>query len=40
MGKLEKAALVVSIGVIGGWSVFWVVQLIEVLEILEMAYGG
>ena len=40
MDRIEKVALVVSIAVILGWSAFWIVQLIEVLEILEMAYGG
>jgi len=36
---LEKFAAVVSVLVIGGWTVFWVVQVIDVLEFLEMAYG-
>lgn len=38
-GLLEKVAVALSVLIVGGWSVFWIVQVIGVLEILEMAYG-
>ena len=36
---LEKLAIGVSIVSIVGWGIFWIVQVISVIEFLEMAYG-
>ncbi|MEM7364434.1 MAG: hypothetical protein AAF525_10455 [Pseudomonadota bacterium] len=36
---LEKIAIGVSCVVLAGWAVFWVLQVLGVLEFLEMAYG-
>ena len=36
---LEKVAVAVSVAVLGGWTVFWILQVVGVIEFLEMAYG-
>ena len=36
---LEKLAIGASIVSIVGWGIFWIVQVISVIEFLEMAYG-
>ena len=36
---LEKLAIGASIASIVGWGIFWIVQVISVIEFLEMAYG-
>ena len=36
---LEILAISVSIALLAGWTVFWIVQVIDVIEFLEMAYG-
>ena len=36
---LEILAIFFSIALLAGWTVFWVVQVIDVMEFLEMAHG-
>ena len=36
---LEILAILFSIALLGGWTSFWIVQVIDVMEFLEMAYG-
>jgi hypothetical protein len=38
-GLFEKIAAIVSVSIIAGWLVFWVVQAIGVWDMLTMAYG-
>ncbi|XOV89891.1 MAG: hypothetical protein ACFHX7_08380 [Pseudomonadota bacterium] len=38
-GILEKTAMVLSVAIIAGWSVFWVMQVMDVIETLRLAYG-
>ena len=34
---LNKIASVVSLGILLGWSVYWVLQIIDVFELLRIA---
>jgi len=36
---LEKAAVGLSCVIIFGWSIFWVLQIVSVREMLKLAYG-
>ena len=36
---LEIVAIGASVAILAGWAVFWVVQVLDVIEMLEMAYG-
>ncbi len=36
---LQLAAAVVAISIVGGFAVYWSVQIADVLEMLELAYG-
>ena len=36
---LEILAIFFSIALLAGWASFWIVQVIDVMEFLEMAYG-
>lgn len=35
----EKLAVTVSVSIIVGWAIFWIVQVIGVIEMLELAYS-
>lgn len=37
---LERTALCVSAVIVAGWLVFWVIQVMGVIELLRLAYGG
>lgn len=37
--RLERAALVLAALILAGGAWFWTLQILEVLEILELAYG-
>ncbi|MEO2176490.1 MAG: hypothetical protein ABGY96_20615 [bacterium] len=37
--KLEKIAIGLSCAIVVGWGIFWVLQIIDVREMLELAYG-
>ena len=36
---LEKIAIGLSCVIVAGWSVFWILQIIDVREMLALAYG-
>lgn len=36
---LEILAIFSSVALLAGWAVFWIVQVIDVMEFLELAYG-
>lgn len=36
---LERIAIGLSLVILGGWTIFWIVQIQDVLELLELAYG-
>lgn len=36
---LERAAIGVSVVILAGWVTFWIIQVIGVIELLELAYG-
>lgn len=37
---LERTAIGVSAVIIAGWLVFWVIQVMGVIELLRIAYGS
>ena len=37
--RLERTALVMELLILAGGAWFWTLQVLEVLEILELAYG-
>lgn len=37
--KLQIIGATTSLALLAGWGIFWLLQLIDVLEFLEMAYG-
>ncbi len=37
--RLERTALVMALLILAGGAWFWTLQVLEVLEILELAYG-
>ena len=37
--RLEQLAIAACGTVLGGWLIFWIVQVIDVIELLQMAYG-
>ena len=39
MSTREKIAIAVSGAIIVAAAVYWIVQIVDVLELLEMAYG-
>lgn len=39
MSTQEKISLIVSGAIVLGAIVYWIVQIVGVLEVLEMAYG-
>ena len=36
---LEIVAAGASVAILAGWTIFWILQVLDVIEILEMAYG-
>ena len=36
---LEKTAVGLSCAIIVGWSIFWILQIVAVREMLKLAYG-
>lgn len=36
--RLENIALVLSAAVLAGWGAWWVLQVIDVIELLRLAY--
>ena len=36
---LEIVAIGTSVAVLVGWTAFWILQVMDVIETLEMAYG-
>lgn len=36
---IEKLAIGLSATIIGGWLAFWIIQIIGVIELLQLAYG-
>lgn len=36
---LEILAIFYSVALLAGWAIFWAVQVIDVVEFLELAYG-
>jgi hypothetical protein len=37
--KIQIIAAASSVTLLAGWGVYWIVQVIDVLALLEMAYG-
>ena len=36
---MERLAIGINAAVIAGWLVFWIIQVIDVIELLQLAYG-
>ena len=36
---LEIVAIGASLAIIAGWVAFWILQVLDVVEMLELAYG-
>lgn len=37
--SLEILAIIFSVALLAGWTVFWIAQVMDVMEFLEMANG-
>ena len=37
--RLEIVAIGTSAAALLGWTIFWIIQVMDVIELLEMAYG-
>ena len=37
--RLEIVAIGASVAILAGWTAFWILQVLDVIEMLEIAYG-